>query len=311
LIQVNNLTKIYHTKSYSGIFKKNVSSKISIENLSFGIEKGEFVGFLGPNGAGKSTAIKMLSGVLFPTSGHVYVTGLEPYKYRKKIALNIGVIQGHRSQLWQDLPLKDSFYFLKCIYKVPDDLYKKNLDEFCELLRLKEFWDTPVRNLSLGQRMRGELAGVLLHNPNILFLDEPTIGLDVNAKISIQNYLRYINKTRETTILLTTHNIDDIERLCNRVICINEGSKVFDGHVNEMIKQFGEKRQMIIEVDSLINKETFPYLNVSSNEFFIDINNESDITMYIDRIREFYKITNISINEPSLEKIISNMYLQK
>ncbi|WP_435875425.1 ABC transporter ATP-binding protein [Nonomuraea dietziae] len=207
----------------------------AVRDLSFRVEPGEFVGYLGPNGAGKSTTIKMLCGILTPTSGRVRVAGLDPSRRRTTLARRIGVVFGQRTTLWWDLPLKDSFELIRLLYKVDRKVFRERLDELVETLDLAEFLRTPVRQLSLGQRMRGDLTAALLHAPDVLVLDEPTIGLDVISKNSIREFLLRVNAERGTTVLLTTHDLGDIERLCRRVMVIDHGRLAFDGSLEQLM----------------------------------------------------------------------------
>ncbi|MBT2234955.1 ATP-binding cassette domain-containing protein [Nonomuraea sp. NEAU-A123] len=207
----------------------------AVRDLSFTVAPGEFVGYLGPNGAGKSTTIKMLCGILTPTSGRVRVAGLDPSRKRTTLARRIGVVFGQRTTLWWDLPLRDSFELIRHLYKVDRNVFKTRLDELTETLDLGGFIRTPVRQLSLGQRMRGDLAAALLHAPDVLVLDEPTIGLDVVSKSSIRAFLRRLNTEQGTTVLLTTHDLGDIERLCRRVMLIDHGRLAFDGTLDELM----------------------------------------------------------------------------
>ncbi|GAA0944482.1 ABC transporter ATP-binding protein [Nonomuraea longicatena] len=207
----------------------------AVRELSFTVGAGEFVGYLGPNGAGKSTTIKMLCGILTPTSGRVRVAGLDPSRKRIKVARRIGVVFGQRTTLWWDLPLKDSFELVRLLYKVDRKAFRERLDELIDTLDLSGFLRTPVRQLSLGQRMRGDLTAALLHAPEVLVLDEPTIGLDVVSKNSIRDFLRRLNAERGTTVLLTTHDLDDIERLCRRVMVIDRGALAFDGTLDDLL----------------------------------------------------------------------------
>jgi len=211
----------------------------AVQDVSFEVKPGEFVGYIGPNGAGKSTTVKILTGILHPTSGQALVNGLSPQRQRQRLAREIGVVFGQRTQLWWDLPTIDSFDILSAMYEIKRNDYKAFLKEFQDLLGLGEFLDTPVRRLSLGQRMRAELAAALIHRPSVLFLDEPTIGLDIMAKSRIRDFLKEINQSRGVTILLTTHDLRDIEELCTRVMIINHGSLVYDGKLDSLRDQAG------------------------------------------------------------------------
>nr|WP_237690975.1 ATP-binding cassette domain-containing protein [Paenibacillus caui] len=211
------------------LFARDYRVKEAVRDISFEVESGEFVGYIGPNGAGKSTTIKMLTGILHPTGGEVLLGGINPHRERRRAVKRLGVVFGQRSQLWWDLPVKDSFDILARMYRVEESVKRKRLDQFAELLNLQEFWQTPVRKLSLGQRMRADLAAAMLHDPDLLFLDEPTIGLDVNAKRGIRGFLKLLNEEFGKTILLTTHDMDDIEQLCRRVMVIGDGELSYDG----------------------------------------------------------------------------------
>jgi ABC-2 type transport system ATP-binding protein len=219
----------------------------AVADVSFGIRSGEAIGYLGPNGAGKSTMIKMMTGILVPTAGAITVLGRNPHERRRENAAEIGVVFGQRSQLWWDLPVIDSFVLHREIYRIPPERYRRNLDEFAALLQLSAFLDRPVRQLSLGQRMRCEIVMALLHDPKILFLDEPTIGLDVVAKDVVRKFLARINAERGVTIILTTHDMQDIERICPRLIMVDEGRLLFDGPLSEVRAAFGAQRLLTLE----------------------------------------------------------------
>ena len=221
----------------------------AVDGISFRVEPGELVGYVGPNGAGKSTTVKMLTGILVPSKGRISVAGLEPSRRRIQLARRIGVVFGQRVQLWWDLPLRDSFELLRHIYRVPIDRWRANLDRFCEVLELEPFLGTPVRQLSLGQRMRGELTAAMLHDPEILFLDEPTIGLDVVAKARVREFLAEINRERGVTVLLTTHDLADIERLCSRLLIIDHGRLIYDGTIERLIQRYGEERTLVVDLE--------------------------------------------------------------
>lgn len=221
----------------------------AVTDVSFKIDKGEIVGYLGPNGAGKSTTIKILTGILVPTGGTVEVAGLVPWKHRQANAANIGVVFGQRTQLWWALPLKESLGLIGRMYRMSERDYKRQMDMLVELLGMQSFLQTPVRQLSLGQRMRGDLAAAVLYQPPVLFLDEPTIGLDVVVKERIRSFIEAINREQKTTVLLTTHDLDDVERLCKRIIIMDEGKVVFDGPVDSIKHRFAPTRMIDITVD--------------------------------------------------------------
>ncbi|OXM13524.1 ABC transporter ATP-binding protein [Paenibacillus herberti] len=252
MIEASHLSKSFRLragKKDSGSAIRNLLRprsmiKEAVRDVSFTIGQGEFTGFIGPNGAGKSTTIKMLSGILHPTSGEVRLSGINPHRRRREAARSLGVLFGQRTQLWWDLPLKDSFEVLGAMYSMEETRRIRRVQELDDLLRLGEFMDTPVRKLSLGQRMRGDLAAALLHEPSILILDEPTIGLDASAKRDIRSLLRSVNEELGTTILLTTHDMDDIEQLCSRVLVITEGTLHYDGSLDGLRSRIGMPAQI-------------------------------------------------------------------
>lgn len=237
MIHVKNLSKTFKVPirdsglraSIKSFFKRKYKYVKAVDDISFDIKKGEIVGYIGPNGAGKSTTIKMLAGILNPDDGKILINGMIPTRDRVKYTKEIGVVFGQRSQLWWDIPVEDTFDLLKEIYKVPDDEYNKTKNKLVKLLELEEIIKVPVRQLSLGQRMRCEIAASLLHSPKILFLDEPTIGLDANSKIVVRNFIKEINKTNKITVILTTHDMSDIEYLASRIILIGKGKVLYDG----------------------------------------------------------------------------------
>jgi ABC-2 type transport system ATP-binding protein len=253
IIDVEGLSKTFRVaKRRSGVIgalRSVVDPEIrkveAVHELSMRVERGEMIGLVGPNGAGKSTTIKMLTGILMPTSGKIEVAGLVPIEQRRELAARIGVVFGQRTQLWWDLPLIDSLQLLRHLYRVPETRHSANLTQLRTMLALDDFIDTPVRQLSLGQRMRGDLAAALLHEPELLYLDEPTIGLDVVAKARIREFLLELNVRKQTTVLLTTHDMDDIEMLCPRMIIIDHGRKLYDGTVSSIRDRFGGDRTLI------------------------------------------------------------------
>ena len=255
LIELKNVRKEFVTANHypgfkgavKSLFSKEKIRKTAVDNVSFAIKEGEMVGYIGSNGAGKSTTIKMMSGILTPTSGSCLVNGLEPYKERKKNAKNIGVVFGQRTQLWWDLPLGETYTVLKEIYEVSDQDFAERMAFFQEVLNLQDFMHSTVRTLSLGQRMRADLAAALLHNPKVLYLDEPTIGLDVVVKDRIRQAIREINQKYNTTVILTTHDLNDIEELCQRIIIIDAGKKIYDATLNQLIKDYGDSCSISFE----------------------------------------------------------------
>ncbi|OHD54103.1 MAG: sugar ABC transporter ATP-binding protein [Spirochaetes bacterium GWF1_51_8] len=252
MIEVRNLTKEFKSpKKYPGFigavksfFTAKYDIKRAVDNVSFDIAEGEMVGYIGVNGAGKSTTIKMLSGIMVPTSGECTVDGIVPYKRRKENAKNIGVVFGQRTQLWWDLPVSESFGILKEIYDIPKKRYEENLTYFKEVLSLEDFFLTPVRNLSLGQKMRADLAASFLHDPKVVYLDEPTIGLDILVKDRIRKSIRELNSLHKTTVILTTHDLNDIEEICKRVIIIDQGKKLYDSSIDDLKKTYGRKKEV-------------------------------------------------------------------
>src|SRR5215470_2849704 len=258
IIRVEGLNKTFcvskRRKGLLGGLRSVVDPEVrvvhAVQDLSLNVERGEMIGLVGPNGAGKSTTIKMLTGILVPTGGDVHVAGLNPVRQRRELASRIGVVFGQRSQLWWDLPLIDSLRLLRHLYRVPEARHNANLASLRAMLELDEFIDTPVRQLSLGQRMRGDLAAALLHDPELLYLDEPTIGLDVVAKARIREFLLAINAERSVTVLLTTHDMDDVETLCPRIVIIDHGRKLYDGTVTAIRERFGGERTLIATLDA-------------------------------------------------------------
>ena len=249
MIEVRDLRREFTVTTKVGRFRREKRVVRAVDAVAFDVAAGEAVGYVGPNGAGKSTTIKVLTGILVPTSGHVRVCGVEPSRGRRELARRIGVVFGQRSQLWWDLPLRDSFELLRAIYRVPRDDYRNRLRECVELLELGPFLDTPVRQLSLGQRMRGEVTASLLHGPELLVLDEPTIGLDLESKERLREFLADLNKHRGTTLLLTTHDLDDIERLCPRLVVIDRGTVLADGALDELRAEVAPERVLVVDLE--------------------------------------------------------------
>ena len=250
-IEVNNLRKTFtvRKKREKGKLFREKEIVEALQGISFVVEKGELVGYIGPNGAGKSTTVKILSGILTPESGEAKVGGMVPWKERKEYVKHIGVVFGQRSQLWWDVPIVDSYSLLKDIYRIPEKDYKGRLDELVEALQLEKLLRTPLRLLSLGQKMRAELCGSLLHRPELLFLDEPTIGLDAVSKLALRDFLKWENKEHGTTIMLTTHDMEDIAELCSRVMVLGHGQKLFDGNLKDLLEKYDTVRNVTVKYD--------------------------------------------------------------
>jgi ABC-2 type transport system ATP-binding protein len=295
------------------LFSRDYTERIAVEGMTMSLEAGELVGYIGPNGAGKSTTIKMLTGILVPTSGEVVVAGLVPYRERKRNARNIGVVFGQRSQLYWDLPLVESFELLRAIYGVPRDRYREQMAYFTELLDMGSFLSTPVRQLSLGQRMRGDFAAAMLHDPPIVYLDEPTIGLDVVAKEAIRQFIARINAERGTTFILTTHDLADVERLCRRIVLIDQGRLVYDGEIEQLKEQYGTHRTLVVQLTSP-EDVTIAGAEVESREGNLVRLRFDRRTISADqlirRVADRYGVTDVSIEEPELETIIRRIYLE-
>jgi len=296
------------------LFSREFSTKLAVNQVSFAIRPGELVGYIGPNGAGKSTTIKMLTGILVPTGGEVRVRGLVPYEKRVENARQIGVVFGQRTQLWWDLPTIESFELLQHIYKVPADRYARNMARFKELLGLEEFLQTPVRQLSLGQRMRADLAAALLHDPEILYLDEPTIGLDVVAKEKIREFIKEINRERGVTVILTTHDMQDIEKICERMILIDKGTVIYDGPVTQIKERFGKNRTLVVDLEpngfgDNLAVEGAETVKREGNRFWLRFNRDQiSASQLIARVSERFSIRDLTVEEPEIEGIISRIY---
>ena len=299
--------------SLKSFFKRNYIYIEAIKDISFQIEKGEIIGYIGPNGAGKSTTIKILSGILVPDNGECRINGLIPWKDREKYTKDIGVVFGQRSQLWWDIPAEDTFDLLKEIYKIDDKEYQKNKEELINLLNIKDIINIPVRNLSLGQRMRCEIAASLIHNPSILFLDEPTIGLDAVSKEIVRDFIKKLNKEKKTTIILTTHDMSDIEALAKRIILIGKGSILYDGSLNNLKSKYASNKKVIVKtndkIKSLHKKGIISYskLDKLSYIFTLDTNLIS-ISDFISYLTSKISINDIEVNNENIDNIIIKLY---
>jgi ABC-2 type transport system ATP-binding protein len=311
LIEARDLSRTFVVRKRGGRLSRTRTEVQAVRELSLDIAAGEMVGYIGPNGAGKSTTIKMLTGILVPTSGHLRVAGLEPSRQRTELARRIGVVFGQRTTLWWDLPLRDSFELLQKIYRVEPARHRRTLAEYVELLDLGDLLDTPVRQLSLGQRMRGDITAALLHEPEILYLDEPTIGLDVISKGRLRDFLRTLNAERGTTLLLTTHDLQDIEALCDRVIVIDHGTAVFDGPLADLHRRGGSTRTLVVDlVDeappiSVAGAET---RKVDGPRQWLSFPADASAAPVVAAVASSYDVADLSIHEPDIEDVIRQIY---
>lgn len=317
MIEIKNLTKIFKKPirkegilgMFATLFSRKYEEITAVNDISLTIDDGEIIGYIGANGAGKSTTIKMMCGILTPTSGTVTIDGVEPYKKRRQVAQNIGVVFGQKTQLWWDIPLIESFKVFKEIYQVPDKEYKERMDFLCQLLGINEFMNQPVRTLSLGQRMRADLAAAWLHNPKILFLDEPTIGLDVLVKENIRKAIKTMNQKYSTTVILTTHDMKDIENLCSRIVMIENGKIIYDGSLSKIKESFGDIRTIYVtlnyvpqldKLNTFDGKVTYDYrdggLAIKFNAQQIKVESVVDYAFHTLRANDF-KISEISIED--------------
>ncbi len=320
MITVESLSKTFKVAKRSPGFKSAAKALLrreyteieALRNVSFNINEGEVVGYIGPNGAGKSTTIKIMSGILVPDGGECRIIGRTPWKERIAHVKNIGVVFGQRSQLWWDVPVIDSFELLKDIYRIPQREYKKNLDMLVETLDMANIINTPVRQLSLGQRMRCEIAASLLHSPRILFLDEPTIGLDAVSKIAVRNFIKSINKEKKVTVILTTHDMNDIEALAERILLIGKGRILYDGGLNSLRNRFGTNKT--ITVDYVENNRPLEimstkllYWSPERASLYVDTG-KINVSEVISMLSEKLELLDVTVENPPIEEIIVKLY---
>ncbi|RXT04961.1 ATP-binding cassette domain-containing protein [Ammoniphilus sp. CFH 90114] len=325
-IEVKQLTKqfkSYHSReglagAFRDLFSREYHSVNAVNGISFDVQAGEMVGYIGENGAGKSTTIKMLTGILQPTSGYLRINDMDPHKQREEFVQTIGVVFGQRSQLWWDIAVQESFRLLKKVYKVSDADYKQHMGEVIEILEIGELLNRPVRKLSLGQRMRCELAAALIHNPPLLFLDEPTIGLDVLVKLKIRDFLRELNRKYGTTVLLTTHDLADIEALCSRVVMLDEGNIIYDGSLQELRENWGGGKSAVIEftrkveldeLTALTEGQPIGWKQENPIRFKADFLSPSlTVSDLLSRVAPYIDVKDIRIEETSTEEIVQKIY---
>ncbi len=319
VITVEKLCKNFKVKQKEKGLKGSLKSFIkpkyniikAVKNISFSVEKGEMIAFIGPNGAGKSTSIKMMTGILFPDSGNIDVLGYDPTKDRKKLAYEIGCVFGQKEQLWTHLTPYDNFKFFGAIYDIPEKIVEKKIDELRELFELDEFINTPVRNLSLGQRIRCEIVASLIHEPKVLFLDEPTIGLDPVVKEKIRTLIKRMNKEYKTTVVLTSHDVSDIEKLCKRVIIVNKGQIVLDDTMENLKYHYLNKKIIDVKMKEKVNLDSVEGINILKDK---DYNLKLEVDLKKKSISDAIKLLNtdniidINISNVPLEDIISDIY---
>jgi len=310
VIELDNVSRAFTVTSRSGM-RRTKREVRAVDGMTFTVEPGEVVGYIGPNGAGKSTTIKMLTGILVPSGGSIRVAGVDPSRHRLKLARRIGVVFGQRTTLWWDLPLKDSFAVLQKMYDVPLARHRENLATFVELLDLGDLLDVPVRQLSLGQRMRGDIAAALLHDPEIVYLDEPTIGLDVISKARLREFLAQVNAERRTTIILTTHDLDDIEALCTRVMVIDHGRQIFDGTLDRLKSSQSAPRTLVVDLATSlppIEVTGATVVKVDGPRQHLTFPTSTSAAPLLAEIAANYPLMDLSVSEPTIESVITQLY---
>ncbi|MFF0274733.1 MULTISPECIES: ABC transporter ATP-binding protein [unclassified Streptomyces] len=311
-IELESLEKVFTVRRRAGLLRREKKEVRAVDGISFTVGRGEMVGYIGPNGAGKSTTIKMLTGILTPSGGRLRVAGIDPSRERTRLAQRIGVVFGQRTTLWWDLPLRDSYRLMHRMYRIPDARFRENLDRCVELLELGELLDVPVRQLSLGQRMRGDIAAALLHDPEVLYLDEPTIGLDVVSKTRVREFLSRLNTTQGTTVLLTTHDLTDIEQLCSRVMVIDHGRLMYDGGLAGLHAVGESERLLVVDLE----RELPPIEDVPGARFvraegprqWLALPATSSAAPLVAAVAARYPLVDLSVREPDIETVIAKMY---
>ncbi|WP_406198844.1 ATP-binding cassette domain-containing protein [Kitasatospora sp. NBC_01560] len=313
LIELDDVRRTFTVRTRAGRFRREKREVRAVDGLTFRVEAGECVGYIGPNGAGKSTTIKMLTGILVPSGGRLRVAGVDPARQRVALARRIGVVFGQRTTLWWDLPLRESYELARRLYRIPDGRYRANLDRCVELLDLGGLLDTPVRQLSLGQRMRGDLAAALLHDPQVLYLDEPTIGLDVVSKGKVRDFLREANRDQGTTVLLTTHDLTDIEQLCGRVMVIDHGRVVHDGGLDRLHAAGRSERTLVVDLAEArppIEVAGARVVKVEGPRQWLAFPARQSAAPIVAAVAERYPMVDLSVREPAIEDVIARMYAE-
>ncbi|MFE7192089.1 ATP-binding cassette domain-containing protein [Kitasatospora sp. NPDC057541] len=313
LIELDDVRRTFTVRAKAGRLKREKREVRAVDGLTFTVRAGECVGYIGPNGAGKSTTIKMLTGILVPTAGRLRVAGVDPARERVALARRIGVVFGQRTTLWWDLPLRDSYELARRLYRIPEHRYRANLQRCVELLDLGALLDTPVRQLSLGQRMRGDLAAALLHDPAVLYLDEPTIGLDVVSKGKVRDFLREVNRERGTTVLLTTHDLTDIEQLCDRVMVIDHGRVVYDGGLDGLHAVGDSERTLVVDLAEAGPPIEVPgarVVRVEGPRQWLAFPAQQSAAPLVAAVAARYPLVDLSVREPAIEDVIARMYAE-
>ncbi|MFF5107104.1 ATP-binding cassette domain-containing protein [Streptomyces sp. NPDC000134] len=314
-IRVDGVEKVFAVRKRTGFLRRERREVRAVDGLSFTVARGEMVGYIGPNGAGKSTTVKMLTGILAPSGGRLSVAGIDPSRERVRLARRIGVVFGQRTTLWWDLPLIDSYKLAHRMYRIPDARYRENLDRCVELLDLGGLLDVPVRQLSLGQRMRGDIAAALLHDPEVLYLDEPTIGLDVVSKAKVRGFLRELNAGRGTTVLLTTHDLTDIEQLCSRVMVIDHGKLMYDGPLTGLHEAGESERTLVVDLARELPPIEVPaparVVRVDGVRQWIGFPASASAAGLVAAVAAAYPLVDLSVREPDIEAVIARMYAER
>ncbi|MFD9715597.1 ATP-binding cassette domain-containing protein [Streptomyces sp. NPDC059076] len=314
LIELDGVEKVFDTFRRAGLLRREKKQVRAVDGISFTVARGEMVGYIGPNGAGKSTTIKMLTGILTPSGGRLRVAGIDPARERTRLARRIGVVFGQRTTLWWDLPLKDSYRLMHRMYRIEDQRFKENMHRCVELLDLGELLDVPVRQLSLGQRMRGDIAAALLHDPEVLYLDEPTIGLDVVSKAKVRDFLRDLNAERGTTVLLTTHDLTDIEQLCRRVMVIDHGRLMYDGALAGLHEVGESERTLVVDLERELPPvviESARTVRVEGPRQWLAFPAAQSAAPLVAALADRYPVVDLSIREPDIEAVIAKMYSER